>query len=208
MIESGVRRSAEPASGAPREDVFMALLDLRKVSKSFGAIKALTDVDLQIERGRDRRAHGRQRRRQVDAWSRSSPAIFRPPQARSCWTARRCISTSRSRRAAKGIEVVYQDLALCDNLTAAANVFLGREIKKRRGPIKMARSPRHDRAGGRAVRRAEIRDAAARSRAADVGRPAPGRRHRAHPALGSQDRADGRADGGDLACARSPRCSA
>ena len=28
-------------------------------------------------------------------------------------------------RAAKGIEVVYQDLALCDNLTAAENVFLG-----------------------------------------------------------------------------------
>ncbi|BBU56415.1 ABC transporter ATP-binding protein [Mameliella alba] len=28
-----------------------------------------------------------------------------------------------------GIEIVYQDLALCDNLTAAANVFLGREIK-------------------------------------------------------------------------------
>ena len=28
---------------------------------------------------------------------------------------------------AKGIEVVYQDLALADNLTAAQNVFLGRE---------------------------------------------------------------------------------
>ena len=34
---------------------------------------------------------------------------------------------------AEGIEVVYQDLALCDNLTAAANVFLGREAKKRFG---------------------------------------------------------------------------
>jgi simple sugar transport system ATP-binding protein len=32
---------------------------------------------------------------------------------------------------AKGIEVVYQDLALADNLTAAQNVFLGREIKKK-----------------------------------------------------------------------------
>ena len=28
-----------------------------------------------------------------------------------------------------GIEIVYQDLALCDNLTAAANVFLGRELR-------------------------------------------------------------------------------
>jgi len=37
---------------------------------------------------------------------------------------------------AKGIEVVYQDLALCNNLTASANVFLGRELKKSAGPIK------------------------------------------------------------------------
>ena len=36
----------------------------------------------------------------------------------------------------EGIEIVYQDLALCDNLTAAANVFLGRELKKRIGPFK------------------------------------------------------------------------
>jgi simple sugar transport system ATP-binding protein len=36
----------------------------------------------------------------------------------------------------KGVEVVYQDLALCDNLTAAENVFLGREKKIRFGPLK------------------------------------------------------------------------
>jgi simple sugar transport system ATP-binding protein len=34
-----------------------------------------------------------------------------------------------------GIEVVYQDLALADNLTAAENVFLGRELKKGWGPF-------------------------------------------------------------------------
>ena len=31
----------------------------------------------------------------------------------------------------RGVEVVYQDLALCDNLSAAANVFLGRELRRR-----------------------------------------------------------------------------
>src|SRR6202020_3133362 len=36
----------------------------------------------------------------------------------------------------KGIEVVYQDLALCNNLSAAANVFLGREIKRGAGPFR------------------------------------------------------------------------
>ncbi|MCB1497356.1 MAG: sugar ABC transporter ATP-binding protein [Bauldia sp.] len=33
---------------------------------------------------------------------------------------------------AAGIETIYQDLALCDNLTAADNIFLGREIRRRR----------------------------------------------------------------------------
>jgi simple sugar transport system ATP-binding protein len=34
-----------------------------------------------------------------------------------------------------GVEIVYQDLALCDNLTAAANVFLGRELRIGFGPF-------------------------------------------------------------------------
>ena len=34
-----------------------------------------------------------------------------------------------------GIEIVHQDLALCDNLTAAANVFLGRELRRGLGPV-------------------------------------------------------------------------
>ena len=33
--------------------------------------------------------------------------------------------------AALGIEVVYQDLALCDNLDIVENMFLGRELKRR-----------------------------------------------------------------------------
>jgi simple sugar transport system ATP-binding protein len=36
-----------------------------------------------------------------------------------------------------GIEIVYQDLALCDNLTAAANVFLGRELTWQAGPFRL-----------------------------------------------------------------------
>jgi simple sugar transport system ATP-binding protein len=51
----------------------------------------------------------------------------------------------RFRRAAearrKGIETVYQDLALCNNLTAAENVFLGREIRKSVGPLRILDYP-------------------------------------------------------------------
>jgi simple sugar transport system ATP-binding protein len=36
-----------------------------------------------------------------------------------------------------GIEIVHQDLALCNNLTAAANVYLGRELRRGVGPLKV-----------------------------------------------------------------------
>jgi len=36
-----------------------------------------------------------------------------------------------------GIEIVHQDLALCNNLSAAANVFLGRELKRGFGPFRI-----------------------------------------------------------------------
>ena len=65
----------------------------------------------------------------------------------------------------KGIEVVYQDLALCNNLSAAANVFLGREIKRGVGPVPLARPQGDGQARRRAVRRAQVRDEAARPRA-------------------------------------------
>src|SRR3954451_21348827 len=40
-----------------------------------------------------------------------------------------------------GIEIVHQDLALCNNLTAAANVFLGREARKGVGPFSVLDYP-------------------------------------------------------------------
>src|SRR6185369_6482805 len=40
-----------------------------------------------------------------------------------------------------GIEIVHQDLALCNNLTAAANVFLGREMRIGLGPISILDYP-------------------------------------------------------------------
>jgi len=107
----------------------MTLLNLKSVSKSFGAIKALTDVDLQIERGQILGLmgdNGAGKSTMVKLIAGNFPPthgevvhFHRPVEAR-----------------AKGIEVVYQDLALCNNLTAAANVFLGRELKKSVGPIR------------------------------------------------------------------------
>ena len=110
----------------------MPVLELERISKHFGAIHALNDVDLTLEAGEVLGLMGDNGAGKSTLVQASSPAIFRRPTAKSASTASRCISPSRSRRAQKGIEVVYQDLALCNNLSAAANVFLGREIKTRR----------------------------------------------------------------------------
>jgi simple sugar transport system ATP-binding protein len=45
----------------------------------------------------------------------------------------------------RGIEVVYQDLALCENLSAAANIFLGRELRRRLGPWSWLDAPAMER---------------------------------------------------------------
>ena len=83
----------------------------------------------------------------------------------------------------KGVEVVYQDLALCNNLSAAANVFLGREIKRRVGPFRWLDHAAMAKRAGELFTELKSRDPAARSGAPDVGRPAAGGRDRAHAAF-------------------------
>jgi len=113
----------------------VAVLQLSKISKHFGAITALTDVDVSLEPGEvlglmgDNGA-GKSTLVKIVAgnFPASSGEIImdnQPVQFHKPIEARE-----------KGIEVVYQDLALCDNLTAAANVFLGRENATRVGPFR------------------------------------------------------------------------
>jgi simple sugar transport system ATP-binding protein len=110
----------------------MTALEIAGLSKRFGAIEALTDVSLAIRSGQVVGLMG-------DNGAGKSTLVKMvagnfPPSAgeiRIDGTAMHFHNPIDAR--SKGIEVVYQDLALCDNLTAAANVFLGREIKKRFG---------------------------------------------------------------------------
>ncbi|PRH85421.1 sugar ABC transporter ATP-binding protein [Labrys okinawensis] len=113
----------------------MTLLVLQKVGKSFGAIRALTDVDLTIGRGEIVGLMG-------DNGAGKSTLVKLiagnfPPTSGEIMLDDETVHFHKPVEArAKGIEVVYQDLALCNNLSAAANVFLGREIKKRIGPFR------------------------------------------------------------------------
>lgn len=114
----------------------MPLLELHGISKHFGAIEALKGVDLAIDAGEVVGLMG-------DNGAGKSTLVkvvagnFLPSEGELRLDGivkhfRRPVDARTD-----GIEVVYQDLALCDNLTAAANVFLGRELKRRIGPIEI-----------------------------------------------------------------------
>jgi simple sugar transport system ATP-binding protein len=113
----------------------MTLLDLRKVSRHFGAITALTEIDFRVGRGEIVGLMG-------DNGAGKSTLVkviagnF-PPSAGEIVLDDKTVHFRRPVEARQqGIEVVYQDLALCNNLSAAANVFLGREIKHSIGPFR------------------------------------------------------------------------
>ena len=114
----------------------MPVLEVRHVSKNFGAIQALTDVSFQVEGGEVVGLMG-------DNGAGKSTMVktvagnFPPSDGEIVVDGQVCHFHQPIQARAKGIEVVYQDLALADNLTAAQNVFLGREIKKGFWPIRV-----------------------------------------------------------------------
>jgi len=125
------RRPARYRRGEPR----VSLLELEGITKSFGAIQALQDVDLDVSVGEavglmgDNGA-GKSTLMKIVAGN-------YPPTAGAIRIEGKEVHFHKPIDARQhGIEIVYQDLALCDNLTAAANVFLGRERKKRLGPFR------------------------------------------------------------------------
>ncbi len=113
----------------------MTVLELQNIVKNFGAIQALQGVDFTIAEGEAVGLMG-----DNGAGKSTMVKIIAgnyPPNSGSILVEDQEVHFNQPVDARKaGIEVVYQDLALCDNLTAAANVFLGREIRRRIGPIK------------------------------------------------------------------------
>ncbi len=112
----------------------MAILQLQGISKNFGAIQALEGIDLEIEPGEVvglMGDNGAGKSTLVKVIAGNFPASAGVINLEGDTVEFHKPSDAR----ALGIEVVYQDLALCDNMTAAENVFLGRELKRRLGPI-------------------------------------------------------------------------
>ena len=113
----------------------MPVLELRNIVKHFGAIHALNGVDLAVEPSEVLGLMG-------DNGAGKSTLVrimagnFPPTSGEVLLNGEPQHFGKPVEARRKGIEVVYQDLALCNNLTAAANVFLGREIRKGFGPVR------------------------------------------------------------------------
>ncbi|MFG2450976.1 ATP-binding cassette domain-containing protein [Streptomyces sp. M41(2017)] len=106
------------------------VLALRGISKRFGAVQALTDVELEVHAGEvvalvgDNGAGKSTLVKTIAGvhpidegaieWDGKPVQINRPHDAQHL-----------------GIATVYQDLALCDNIDVVGNLYLGRELKKR-----------------------------------------------------------------------------
>ena len=116
----------------------MALLELEHVSKDFGAIRALSDVSFSIAPGEIvglMGDNGAGKSTLVKIIS----GIYQPTGGLVKLEGRPANIHSPGEARRLGIETVYQDLALADNLTAAANIFLGRELKRNIGPFRFLR---------------------------------------------------------------------
>ena len=126
--EEGLRRERRQrmtatAEGQQREP----LLSLRGINKSFGAVHVLRDVDFDVRPGEVTALVG-------DNGAGKSTLIkcvagIHPFDDGEMFFEGQPVTIHGPKDAnALGIEVVYQDLALCDNLDVVHNMFLGREL--------------------------------------------------------------------------------
>ncbi|MGB8650775.1 MAG: ATP-binding cassette domain-containing protein [Mycobacteriales bacterium] len=102
------------------------LLQLSGVGKSFGPVQALVGVDLDVPAGQVTALVGDNGAGKT-VLIKTIAGIWAPDDGQILWEGKPVHLRSPKDAAALGIETVYQDLALCDNLDIVQNMFLGRE---------------------------------------------------------------------------------
>ena len=106
------------------------LLELRGVDKSFGAVQVLHGVDFKVYPGQVTALVG-DNGAGKSTLVKTIAGIYKADAGQVLFEGKPVSIGGPKDAAALGIEVVYQDLALCDNLDIVQNMFLGREEKAR-----------------------------------------------------------------------------
>jgi D-xylose transport system ATP-binding protein len=120
------RGEAESGGNGNGRDSTEHLLALRGFSKSFGPVRALHEVDFEVDAGEIVALVG-------DNGAGKSTLIkaidgVQPPDTGQAYFDGKPVKISDPQTAERlGIATVFQDLALCDNLDVVSNLFLGKE---------------------------------------------------------------------------------
>ena len=101
-------------------------LELRGISKSFGSVQALSDVDFEVRSGEVMALVG-DNGAGKSTLIKCIAGIYTADSGEILFEGQPVTINGPKDSARLGIEVVYQDLALCDNLDVVQNMFLGRE---------------------------------------------------------------------------------
>ena len=107
-----------------------ALLQVRNLRKSFGGLTAVDDVSLEVRRGEVVGLLG-DNGAGKSTLIKCVSGVYQPDGGEIVFDGATVTFTTPMDARRHGIETIYQDLALANNLDVGANIFLGREVKKR-----------------------------------------------------------------------------
>ena len=102
------------------------ILEMHGVSKRFGAVQALSDVDFEVYLGEVVGLVG-DNGAGKSTLIKIISGVYHPDAGQYVFDGREVTVNTPRDATALGIETVYQDLALCDNLDVVGNLYLGRE---------------------------------------------------------------------------------
>ena len=104
------------------------LLQIRGLTKTFGSVQALTDVDFEVRDGEVMALVG-DNGAGKSTLIKCIVGIHGYDEGEIVFDGQPVTIHGPKDAAKLGIEVVYQDLALCDNLDVVQNMYLGREVR-------------------------------------------------------------------------------